>query len=174
MVDAEREDQPEEEQEGEGGLSLCEAFPNIEEDLLQGLCPWPSPAESLGGFYADLLAPAPGLFSPDPLVRTKAELRSRFAHHAVLRCSGAFNQTGVVREIVINTVGTLATLYRQYSANLIQRWWRATRRQATAEDKSRFKAALGGNPAISHSEDERELRKSFVDEFLQATPPTFR
>jgi hypothetical protein len=174
MAEPQPNDAPEEEQEGEGSPSLCDAFPDIEEDLLQGLFPWPPPAESLGGFYSDLLAPAPALFSADPLVRMKAELRSRFAHHAVLRCSGAFSQTGIAKETIVNTIATLARLYRHYSASLIQRWWRANRRQATADDKAKFRAARGGNPARAGSDDERGLRKSFLDELLHAAEPLFR
>jgi hypothetical protein len=162
--------------EGEGGPTLYDAFPHIEEDMLQCLCPWPPGAESIGVFYDDLFSlPTIDLTEPpDPILRVTAELRSRLAHIQVIRISGAAQrESGFARDVIIQSVAKFSSLYAGFCSSLIKRFWKAHRPAATEDDKKRFSAALATGPAHGTSDEEMEVRKGYIDEIIQAAPSRF-
>jgi hypothetical protein len=162
--------------EADGAPSLYAAFPHIDEDMLQCLCPWPSGAESIGVFYDDLFsAPAIDLSEPpDPILRVAAELRSRLAHIQVIRISGGGERdSGFARDVTIQSVTKFSSLYAAFCSSLIKRFWKAHRRNATEDDKRRFSAALTNGPAHGTSNEEREVRRSYIDEIIQSAPVPF-
>jgi hypothetical protein len=176
MADQELADLAEGDGEDDGALCLYDAFPHIEEDMLQCLCPWPSGAESIGVFYDDLFSPPEIDLSepPDPILRVTAELRSRLAHIQVIRISGAGQQeSGFARDVIVQSVVKFSSLYAGFCSSLIKRFWKAHRRAATEDDRKRFAEALATGPAHGTSDQEREVRKGYIDEIIHSAPFAF-
>jgi hypothetical protein len=61
-------------------------------------------------------------------------------------------------------------LYPSFCATLIQRFWKATRPNATPEDKEKYQVALAVNPARGNSAQEGSIRASLIAEILNACP----
>jgi hypothetical protein len=161
---------------GETSEIGADSFPNVQEDLLQCLTPWPTGEEAIGGFYRDIFGPAPrnparpSPTSADPLLLLLSDLRSTLGHIAALRHSGAFAvPAGHALSVIDRSMCKFVDLYESYSAYVVQNWWRAIRPGAPEDVKDRLRKIRWGHPARSRSADEESQRRSLIGEILE--PP---
>jgi hypothetical protein len=152
----------------------AESFPNVQDDLLQCLTPWPTGEEAIGGFYRDIFGPTPGHpsrpspTSTDPLLLLLFDLRSTLGHIAALRHSGAFAApTAHALSVIDRSMCKFVDLYESYSAYLIQNWWRAIKPGATDDQKERLRRIRWGHPGRARSADEEGQRRSLITEILE-------
>jgi hypothetical protein len=102
-------------------ISLLDALPTVDENLLQCLIPWPTGEESLGIFYDDLFDAAssnplvPSPISSDPTLKLISDVRAALAHAAVLQFSGA-----LTADPQIPVSPSAATIIEQSDTRFIQ------------------------------------------------------
>jgi hypothetical protein len=167
-------------------ISLLDALPTVDENLLQCLVPWPTGEESLGMFYDDLFDAAspnplvPSPISSDPTLKLISDVRAALAHAAVLQFSGALaadpqnpqNPVSPYAGTVIEQSSTrFVQLYATYCAALVQTCWRASRRGASSDTRKKFRIAIGWHPKNAGNPEERRIRKGLIDELLTEYPP---
>jgi hypothetical protein len=165
-----------EEEIGEKPASLYLAFPDFDEENLGCLTPWNTGEGMCGSFYTDLFGGnadsprSPSVLSNDPFSQTVAETRAALAHVALLRYSGAFQCQGLPLETVYQSMYKFVELYPSFCATLIQRAWKGTRPNATAEDREKYQGVLTVNPSRGDSQQEDSVRAGLIAEILAACP----
>lgn len=161
--------------------SLYQDFPNIDESALGCLTPWPTGEEYCGSFYGDLYGPVnpdplvPSPTSQDPFLREVSEIRTNLAHISLLRFNGVCETDNpVATQTFENSMVKFSSIYPNFAATMIQRFWRAKRRGATKRDIIKFAHAMIVRPSNAASEEERSLRSKTVHELLEVCPPDFK
>lgn len=170
----------EEEYCDERQLSLYQDFPNIDESALGCLTPWPNGEEYCGQLFSDLYSAAipdplvPSGLSTDPFLRSVADVRSTLAHIALLRFNGAYDAgEGFAYQTFCRSLVKFSRIYPKFAATMIQRFWRAKRKNATRKDKVAFGTAMIVRPRNGKTPDERMIRAQLILELLTACPPQF-
>ena len=157
--------------------SLYQDFPNIDEGALGCLTPWPTGEEYCGSLYGDLYGQAskdplvPSPISPDPFLREVSEIRTNLAHISLFRFNGVCEENPVASQIFTNSMFKFSSIYPNFAATMIQRFWKAKRKGATKSDKFKFALAMIVRPRNAASPEERKIRALTVSELLQACPP---
>ena len=111
-------------------IGLYEDFPNINEKSLNCLERYPDGNISLGSLYLDLFGPPSNdPNEPSPLNSNKflnqiSQINSVLAHIIILQYSGAGNSTGIENTLMYNSIFKFSKLYQDFSAILIQRFWK--------------------------------------------------
>ena len=158
--------------------SLYYSFPDYDENCLQCLTPWPSGDEYMGSFFADLYYPAskdpltPSVMSKDRFMLTMAQIRSTYAFVTLMQQSGAFETKGRPLQTVSNAISRFSQLYPLYCATIIQRFWRAFKKNAKKEDKLKFAIGMIVRPTNGKTQEEKKDRRCFIQEMLQIYPPS--
>lgn len=158
--------------------SLYQDFPNINEGALGCLTPWPTGEEYCGSLYGDLYGQAskdplvPSPISPDPFLREVSEIRTNLAHISLFRFNGVCEaENPVASQMFTNSMFKFSSIYPNFAATMIQRFWKAKRKGATKSDKFKFALAMIVRPRNAASPEERKIRALTVSELLQACPP---
>ena len=153
--------------------SLYQDFPNIDESALACLTPWPTGEEYCGSLYGDLYGPAstdplvPSPTSKDPFLRSVADIRILLAQISLLRFNGVAETNPVAYNAFNNLMLKFISLYPNFAASMIQRFWRAKRRNATRRDKVNFGLAMIVRPRNAASPEERYIRETTIREIIQ-------